>query len=494
MANLIGNPGFETDTTGWSAAGGGTITRVTDVFHSGVASALRDVTALNNSADFTNTAISASTRYLLEGYIRPTGDGTFGPGSNDGNPGFLQNKQASYSGLLTGNWYRVLLLWASHASATHTQPHFATRSGSGVDFHLDDAFLDTANSYLGAYPLDVLTDTVALYWRLGGTDFSNLCVDYSFNQRTARRGGVGTDTNFVRRDPIVYGTDDYVDNSAWEFDSPTTASWLELPVSTPVQFGGTTNYSVELWFTPTTVDTTTRRLQAWSNDETAGSNAYSITYDSTDGIKAIRRVAGASDVVSWLPTSWDGPFHVVLVYDGTDLHLWVNGVHRGQTASGTMTAPNGIFRIGQGQTQASGAKAIIDEVAVYSEALSGTRIESHFAAGSFPVTGLTFKRIYGPAQLPDSATTLYTAPTGMRTVIRHIHAINPTGTARDISLSIGTDAAATRIYDGKPIAAGGLEELRRGAEYTLEAGEVLQGFASAASSIVLVVDGYEEPA
>lgn len=102
------------------------------------------------------------------------------------------------------------------------------------------------------------------------------------------------------------------------------------------------------------------------------------------------------------------------------------------------------------------------------------------------------RRIIGPRHLPASAETLYTVPSGRRCTLQNIWASNPSGSPVDISLSIGTDAAATRIFDDHPVLGDNVLYRRRGADYVLEAGEVIQGFADTASTVVLMVDAYEE--
>jgi len=102
-----------------------------------------------------------------------------------------------------------------------------------------------------------------------------------------------------------------------------------------------------------------------------------------------------------------------------------------------------------------------------------------------------FKRLYGPAQLGTSAADLYTVPANTRTTIRRIFANNPSGSPVDFTLSIGADAAATRIYDSRNIPAGGdINEMAH--DRPLEAGEKIQGFVGTAGTVTLTVDGIEE--
>ena len=100
------------------------------------------------------------------------------------------------------------------------------------------------------------------------------------------------------------------------------------------------------------------------------------------------------------------------------------------------------------------------------------------------------KRMAGPLQLAGSAATLYTVASNRRGIVRHIHLVNPTGGAVTFTLSIGTDGASKRIFDAVSIAAGG--EKDHYCYYPLEAAEIVQGWASAATSIVCIVSGDEE--
>lgn len=69
----------------------------------------------------------------------------------------------------------------------------------------------------------------------------------------------------------------------------------------------------------------------------------------------------------------------------------------------------------------------------------------------------------GPAAVAATTmTTIYTSPnpsslpTGMtcKAIVKHIHLQNPDTSSHTITISIGTDAAGKRIYDGYTLAAG----------------------------------------
>jgi len=70
----------------------------------------------------------------------------------------------------------------------------------------------------------------------------------------------------------------------------------------------------------------------------------------------------------------------------------------------------------------------------------------------------TPKRLVGPALIVTGPTTVYTVPALTKTIIRHLHFQNPSGAAVTISLSIGADAAGTRLFQtfSIPAAAAGV--------------------------------------
>lgn len=96
-------------------------------------------------------------------------------------------------------------------------------------------------------------------------------------------------------------------------------------------------------------------------------------------------------------------------------------------------------------------------------------------------------RFYGPALLPTSAATLFTAGAGYQSVIQLLHVMNQSASPATMTLSIGSDAAGTRIYDTYSFR--GKEMRAEKVYYVLTAGENLQGFSGTASAILLVVSG-----
>ena len=105
------------------------------------------------------------------------------------------------------------------------------------------------------------------------------------------------------------------------------------------------------------------------------------------------------------------------------------------------------------------------------------------------------KRLAGPAQVSNAAATKYTVPAVTKTIVRHIHVQNPSGSPVTFTMSIGADAAATRIIDAFsiPAAAAGVTAsvVDWFCYYVLDVGEVIQAFAGTNNVLTLTIDGDE---
>lgn len=107
----------------------------------------------------------------------------------------------------------------------------------------------------------------------------------------------------------------------------------------------------------------------------------------------------------------------------------------------------------------------------------------------------TPKRLYGPAQIATGPATVYTVPAGTKTIVRHIHIQNPSAAPVTFSLSLGVDAAGTRLWDAYSIpakAAGVTDSVRDIFVYqVMEAAEVIQLSAGTNNILTVVINGDE---
>lgn len=98
-------------------------------------------------------------------------------------------------------------------------------------------------------------------------------------------------------------------------------------------------------------------------------------------------------------------------------------------------------------------------------------------------------RMHGPAQVATGPATKYTVPALTKSIIRHIHIQNPSGSAVTFTLSIGADAVGVRLFDAYSIAANSI--LDHFCYYVLAAAEIVQGGAGTNNILVLTIDGDE---
>lgn len=107
----------------------------------------------------------------------------------------------------------------------------------------------------------------------------------------------------------------------------------------------------------------------------------------------------------------------------------------------------------------------------------------------------TPKRLAGPALVTNAAATKYTVPAGTKTIVRQIHVQNPSGGAVTFTLSIGADAAGTRLFDSLsiPAAAAGVSDSARDyfGYWVLEAAEIIQALAGTTNILTLTIFGDE---
>lgn len=105
------------------------------------------------------------------------------------------------------------------------------------------------------------------------------------------------------------------------------------------------------------------------------------------------------------------------------------------------------------------------------------------------------KRLYGPATIATGPTTVYTVPALTKTIIRHIRINNPSASPVTVTISVGADAAGTRILDAYSIpakAAGVTDSVRDIFLYqVMEAAEILTLSAGTNAILTIVVNGDE---
>jgi len=101
----------------------------------------------------------------------------------------------------------------------------------------------------------------------------------------------------------------------------------------------------------------------------------------------------------------------------------------------------------------------------------------------------TWKRLAGPLLITNAVVTRYTVPASTKAVIRNIHLQNNSGASVDLTISIGADAAGTRILDAQTLAADGVLDLY--GPFVMDAAEILQTNASITNVSTITISGEE---
>jgi len=105
------------------------------------------------------------------------------------------------------------------------------------------------------------------------------------------------------------------------------------------------------------------------------------------------------------------------------------------------------------------------------------------------------KRLVGPAVIATGPTTVYTVPALTKTIIRQIHISNPSGSAVTFTLSVGADAAGTRLWSSYSIpaaAAGVTDSVRDIFMYlVVDAAEIVTLSAGTNNILTITITGDE---
>lgn len=99
----------------------------------------------------------------------------------------------------------------------------------------------------------------------------------------------------------------------------------------------------------------------------------------------------------------------------------------------------------------------------------------------------TATRFQGPALLSGSAATVYTVPALTTAILRNIHAANTDSSARTLTVSIGSDAAGTRLLPALSIPAAGTYDWS--GFIVLTAAEIVQAYSDSANKVALTISG-----
>jgi chitodextrinase len=304
---------------------------------------------------------------------------------------------------------------------------------------------------------------------------SGLVAAYSFDEGTGTtaadvtgHGNTGTTANTTWAANGKFG-------EALSFNG--TNSWVTVPDSNSLDL---TRMTLEAWVDPTALGTAWRTVLF---KEQTGDVTYSLyanrntqVPDAQVDIGGERNVTGTAQIPL---NTWT---HLAATYDGSTLKVYVNGAQAGSFAiAGNIAVSSGALRIGGNGVYGEYFSGLIDEVRVYSRALSQAEIQADMtkALGApdttppstptgFTKSGSTATSIstswtastdnagVASYNLYDGATKVGTVPgtsytfTGLGCGTSHNLAVEAVDTSGNVSTSKATLTASTNACDTTP--------------------------------------------
>jgi PKD repeat protein len=225
-----------------------------------------------------------------------------------------------------------------------------------------------------SYGASVYNLDPTLYWRLGESS-GQVAADSGKNDSVGDYNGAVTTG--------VAGALKGVDNTAASFAPD--GGWQEAGLSSAAQFTNPKSYSLELWFKTTT--TTGGKLIGLGSSKTGGSGNYDRNlYMEDNGRLTFGTWTGQTNTITTGSSYNDGTWHHVLASQSSDgLKLYVDGSLKGtnpQTGAQDMT---GYWRVASDTTWGNTSpyfSGSLDELAIYSRALTSDEVQNHYALGS----------------------------------------------------------------------------------------------------------------
>jgi hypothetical protein len=224
-----------------------------------------------------------------------------------------------------------------------------------------------------AYSQVVLSDQPSSYWKLDEA------------AGTTAADSAGSVTGTYTNGPVLNQASGVKDGgTAVKFDGTND----NVTMGNVLTYSGTASFSVELWLNASAATAQYRTVvgkeSATGTTGGWGINLAPTSHPTPNSITFWRQdAAGVSDYRGSITSVSTGWSHVVATYDGTTMRLYVDGSLNGTTASSRPIGANtGSLKLGAAYHATSymyGGN--LDEVAIYSYALSATQVAEHYVAG-----------------------------------------------------------------------------------------------------------------
>lgn len=258
------------------------------------------------------------------------------------------------------------------ASKIRRRPHFTTLLALGIALQIGaassaPAYAETTpacSSLQSAYS-NIVSSTPGLvgYWRLGDPTGTIACDSTNNKDNGTYLSGVTLGVaGAIAGDP----------DTAITLSGVT--SQVSVPSAAPLNTGDT--FSIEAWVKRGDAKTYTNEAIASKQD-----GSWVLMFNESDKLTLRRSTVGAVASATVATTDTGTWHYVAATKSGTAVHLYIDGVDvTGPVSNQTMANNNLPLVIGE-STGAAFLKGSVDEVAVYSSALTASQVAQHYAAG-----------------------------------------------------------------------------------------------------------------
>jgi hypothetical protein len=214
-----------------------------------------------------------------------------------------------------------------------------------------------------SYAATVLTDSPQHYVTFDQT--SGGYLDSGSQNKTTTVTGTPTQVTGISGKALTYnGTTDYV------------------TINSPYDFGASSTFTFECWIKSTTTTNTPTMIRRDGNGA-----AYLLRLNAGK-VEFYCNTAGIVTTGTYADGNWH---HIVGVKNGTATTLYIDGTSVGTGAATTVAQAAGAQPIYLGESTSAATemfKGTLDEVAIYSTALTSTQVTKHYAAG-LPAVNIT---------------------------------------------------------------------------------------------------------
>ncbi len=300
--------------------------------------------------------------------------------------------------------------------------------------------VSTAAGFPRCYSDAVRADNPVSYWRLDEAS-GTTATDSNGSSAGTYRNGVTLGQPGALPDTI--------DNRAASFDAVDD----DVRVGDVHDFPGTASFSVEFWLNPSSTNSTLWRPVLSKEDPGANMSSrqgWAMWLAPDTNLLSMERWNGSSQhavasTLGILAGSW---YHVAATYDGSTIRLYVNGRLDSSLASSLSlndhSVPLQFGSVGSYSDPSWYSKygGLLDDVAVYSTALSATQVRTHYNAGRCSKDGVLADVPVGYWRLGESSGT--TALDGVRG--RHGTYVN--GPTLGVAGALNGDANTAVTFNG----------------------------------------------